>query len=46
MCWHKYIYIGYVDGYYWLAGVTGGIEVPCRFKAKECTKCGKVKEVK
>jgi len=45
MCWHRYRYIGKIKAYRWLAGVSGGVPVEVMVKAKQCEKCGKVKEV-
>ena len=45
MCWHNYEYIGWVTAYYWYGGVSGGIPIETRVQAKQCTKCGKRKEV-
>lgn len=42
---HKYRYIGLVKGYHWLAGVGGGIRIETQIRAKECGKCGKIKEI-
>jgi hypothetical protein len=45
MCWHKYKYIGSIRVRKWLGGVSGGIPVEVTINAKQCTKCGKIKEV-
>lgn len=45
MCWHNYKYVGWVTAYYWLFGVVGGQAAETEVRAKECTKCGKLKEV-
>jgi len=45
MCWHKYEYKGYMRVYKWLLGVVDGIPIEVTIEAKQCTKCGKVKEV-
>lgn len=41
---HKWIYIGTQDGYRWVGGVANGIAIPVGIQAKQCLKCGKVKE--
>jgi len=46
ICFHKYRYIGVVEAKQWLGGVTGGILVNVLVEAKECIKCGDIKEVK
>ncbi len=45
MCWHKYKYIGLISAYKWLYGVRGGVPIEATIHAKQCEKCGKVKEV-
>lgn len=45
MCWHKYEYVGWIEAQKWLGGVAGGILIDVMIKAKQCTKCGNVKEI-
>lgn len=45
MCWHRYKYIGIIEVSKWLGGVSGGIPYETTIKAKQCEKCGKIKEV-
>ncbi len=42
---HRYQYVGWVKAYYWLAGVSGGIPIETKVRAKKCTKCGKIKKI-
>lgn len=44
MCWHKYKYVGYIKVYYWLGGVASGVPFPATIEARQCTRCGKIKE--
>lgn len=46
MCWHNYEYQGWVNVKRWLYGVAGGILVDDCIEAKQCTKCGKLKEIR
>jgi hypothetical protein len=45
MCFHDYKYIGRIKTNQWLYGVTGGIATQITIDAKQCKKCGKIKEV-
>lgn len=45
MCWHKYKYIGSIRVSKWLGGVNAGVKYEVSINAKQCTKCGKIKEV-
>lgn len=45
MCFHRWQYVGYIEVQRWLLGVAGGIPVDDTIKAKQCQKCGKIKEV-
>ena len=46
MCWHNYRYIGWTEVQRWLMGVAGGILVDDYIEAKQCIKCGKLKEIR
>lgn len=46
MCFpHNWEYVGWVNAVKWWGGVSGGIPVDVKIQAKQCTKCGKTKEV-